>query len=92
MADISATEASKRFADLLDAVEHRGESFTIVRRGRTVATIAPVRRGTGADLHRILAERPLDEDFAKDLEEARAFILPPPLGDPWDASSSTPAS
>ncbi|HET6548928.1 MAG TPA: hypothetical protein VFG79_10750 [Solirubrobacter sp.] len=24
---ISATEASKRFADLLDAVEHRGESF-----------------------------------------------------------------
>src|SRR5688572_4920967 len=31
MAEISATEASKRFADLLDAVEHRGETFTVVR-------------------------------------------------------------
>ena len=34
MREISATDASKRFADLLDAVEHRDETFTVVRRGR----------------------------------------------------------
>jgi tRNA(fMet)-specific endonuclease VapC len=34
----------------LDAVEHRGQTFTVVRRGRVVATIAPARRGSGADL------------------------------------------
>ena len=32
MPDISATAAAKRFAHVLDAVDHRGESFTIVRR------------------------------------------------------------
>ena len=44
MSEISATEASKRFADMLDAVEHRGETFTVVRRGRAIATIAPAHR------------------------------------------------
>ena len=67
MSEISATEASKRFADLLDAVEHRGETFTVVRRGRVVATIAPARRGTGADLRRILADHPPDDRWADDL-------------------------
>ncbi|HEY4280562.1 MAG TPA: hypothetical protein VGM91_20240 [Conexibacter sp.] len=61
MAEISATKASKRFADLLDAVEHRCKTFTIVRRGQTAATTGPVRRGRGADLRRILAEHPPDD-------------------------------
>jgi len=30
MAEITATEASRRFADMLDAVEHRGESFIAI--------------------------------------------------------------
>lgn len=83
MADISATEASKRFADLLDAVEHRGESFTIVRRGRTVATISPARHGTWADLRRVLDEHPLDDQFARDVEDARSSITDTPIRDPW---------
>ena len=73
MSEISATEASKRFADLLDAVEHRGETFTVVRRGRVVATIAPARRGTGADLRRILTEHPPDDRWAD--ESARPASL-----------------
>lgn len=83
MADISATDASKRFADLLDAVEHRGESFTIVRRGRTVATISPVRHGTWSDLRRIFDEHPLDDEFARDIEDARQHIVDDPVRDPW---------
>ena len=49
MPEISATEASRNFADLLDAVEHGDETFTIVRRGRVVAQLgAPPRTGGAA--------------------------------------------
>lgn len=84
MAEISATDASKRFADVLDAVEHRGETFTVVRRGRTVATISPVRRGRGADLRRILAQHPPDEGWADELQELRRFAGNAPAEDPWN--------
>lgn len=83
MREISATDASKRFADLLDAVEHRGESFTVVRRGRVVATIAPARRGTGADLRRILRELPPDAAWADDLRDVRRFAGEATASDPW---------
>lgn len=84
MSEISATDASKRFADLLDAVEHRGETFTVVRRGRVVATIAPARRRTGADLRRILAEHPPDDRWADDLRELRRFAGEAAAVDPWN--------
>jgi prevent-host-death family protein len=84
VSEISATEASKRFADLLDAVEHRGETFTVVRRGRVVATIAPARRGTGADLRRILNELPPDDRWADDLQELRRFAGEANAIDPWN--------
>lgn len=83
MAEISATDASKRFADLLDAVEHRGETFTVVRRGRTVATIAPVRRGRGMDLRRIFDEHPPDDAWADELRDLRRFAGTVP-DDPWN--------
>ncbi|WP_424955298.1 type II toxin-antitoxin system prevent-host-death family antitoxin [Ilumatobacter fluminis] len=41
------TDAARKFADLLDAVEHDGERYTITRRGRAVAFIEPVTRGGG---------------------------------------------
>jgi prevent-host-death family protein len=85
MADISATDASKRFADLLDAVEHRGETFTVVRRGKVVATIAPARSGTGADLRRILnAARP-DDAWDDDLRDLRRFVGEARTTDAWNA-------
>jgi len=84
VSEISATDASKRFADLLDAVEHRGETFTVVRRGRVVATIAPARRGSGADLRRILAEHPPDDRWADDLRDLRRFAGDAQAADPWN--------
>jgi len=83
VSEISATDASKRFADLLDAVEHRGETFTVVRRGRVVATSAPAHRGTGADLRRILGELPPDDRWAADLRELRQFAGEVAGRDPW---------
>jgi prevent-host-death family protein len=81
--EISASEASNRFAELLDAVEHRGETIIVVRHGRPVATIAPARRGTGADLRRILEARPSDDRWASDLRGLRAFVGEAPVDDPW---------
>jgi antitoxin (DNA-binding transcriptional repressor) of toxin-antitoxin stability system len=73
MPDISATDASKRFAELLDAVEHRGETFTVVRGSKVVATITPARRGTGANLRRILDEHPPDSGWEDDMRDLRRF-------------------
>ena len=84
MTEISATDASKRFADLLDAVEHRGETFTVIRRGRVVATIAPARRGSGADLRRILTAHPPDADWRDDLRELRRFAGDAPTLGAWN--------
>lgn len=53
-----------------------------MRRGRTVATIAPVRRGTGADLHRIFAEHPLDDEFGADIADTLRFVDQSPRN-PW---------
>jgi prevent-host-death family protein len=84
VSEISATEASKRFFDLLDAVDHRGETFTVVRRGRVVATIAPAGRGTGADLRRIFTDHPPDDRWADDLEDLRRITDEVPTTDPWN--------
>lgn len=71
MTEISATDASKRFADLLDAVEHRGESFTVVRRGRPIATVAPARPTTLGELRAFIRENPPDDRWDEDLDEIR---------------------
>jgi len=39
---ISATEAVRRFSEILNSVRYRGDSFTIVRGGKPVASISPV--------------------------------------------------
>lgn len=39
---IRASEAVRRFSDLLNTVKFRGETFTIVRGGKSVAYIGPV--------------------------------------------------
>ena len=74
MTDISATDAARRFSDLLDEVEHHGDHFTIVRRGKAVATISPVRRGKGRDVKKLLRTRRPDSAWRKDLDELRDLL------------------
>jgi prevent-host-death family protein len=83
MAEISATDASKRFADMLDAVEHRGETFTVLRRGRPIATIAPANRTTLSGLREFLRAHPADDAWEADLAELRRFVGSAPTDDPW---------
>jgi prevent-host-death family protein len=74
MSEVSATDAARKFADLLDAVEHRGERFTIVRRGRAVAHLEPVRGGSGAGVKEILRRHQRDRDWAPELAALRDLV------------------
>lgn len=73
MTDVTATKAARSFADLLDAVE-RGEHFTIVRRGKAVAHLEPVRRGRGAELKALLERHRLDTKWGDDVRETRQLL------------------
>jgi prevent-host-death family protein len=82
MRTVSATEASRRFSDLLDAIE-RGESVTVTRGNRPVAEIHPARRRTGKDLRAALAgTSPPDEQFETGIADALA-LLATDRTDPW---------
>ena len=74
MPDVSATDAARNFADLLDAIEHRGEHFTIVRRGRAIAHLEPVSRGRGADMKALLRRHRPDKAWADDLVALRGLL------------------
>lgn len=82
MRTMTATEASRRFSDLLDAIE-RGESVMVTRGNRPIAEIRPARRRTGKDLRKALAETsPPDERFETDISDALA-LLTTDRTDPW---------
>lgn len=75
MAEISATEAARNFADVLDAVEHRGERFTIVRRGTVVAQLGPVGAGKGRDVKAMLRRHTPDGRFPEDIASVRRMLV-----------------
>jgi prevent-host-death family protein len=80
---MTATEASRNFSELLDAIE-RGETVTITRGHHAVAEIMPARRRTGADLRAALDRIPPPDDrFAADIEAALALISTEDEEDPW---------
>lgn len=74
MREITATDAARNFADLLDAVEHRGEHFTIVRRGNPVAHLEPASSGRGADVKALLRQHPPDRGWARDISSVRDLL------------------
>jgi antitoxin (DNA-binding transcriptional repressor) of toxin-antitoxin stability system len=74
MPDVTATDAARNFADLLDAIEHRGERFTIVRRGKAIAQLEPMNRGRGSDVKALLDRHRPDPDWASDLAEVRDLL------------------
>ena len=74
MAEISATDAARNFADLLDAIEHRGEHFTIVRRGKAIAQLQPTAGSNGVDAKALLLRHQPDAHWRADLEAVRALV------------------
>ena len=74
MSDVTATEAARNFSDLLDHVEHGGERFTIVRRGRAIASLEPVDRGRGDTAKEVLRRYAPDSAWSHDLEDVRSML------------------
>ena len=83
---MTATEASRNFSDLLNRVA-AGQEIEITRAGATVAVIGPPPRRmflSPDDFGQLLASLPrVDEEFLRAIEEVRAEIEPPE--DPWDS-------
>lgn len=74
MPDISATEAARRFSDMLDSVEHEKRRYTIVRRGKAVAHLEPVSSGRGADVKAMLRRHTTDKEWSEELWELRGLL------------------
>jgi prevent-host-death family protein len=78
---LSATDVSRRFSEVLDDVERSGESYVVVRHGRAVATIGPADGGTGKALKGALRANPLDKGWADEVRKLREEMGP--VTDPW---------
>ena len=74
MPDISATEAARRFSDMLDSVEHEKRRYTIVRRGKAVAHLVPVGSGQGSDVKAMLRRHVADSEWSEELRQLRGLI------------------
>lgn len=70
---VTATQAARNFANILDQVE-RGETIIIPRDGIPVGRLAPERRTSAELLKAALRDNPADEAFADDLEAAHADL------------------
>ena len=75
MPDISATEAARSFSDILDSVEHGRETYTIIRRGKAVAHLEPVRRGGGAEVKELLKRHTPDSTWSEELSRLRELSV-----------------
>jgi prevent-host-death family protein len=84
MRTITATEASRKFSDLLDAIEN-GETVTVTRGSRAVAEIRPARGHSGRDLRLALEglDVRLDDRFETDVADGLS-ILTTGWRNPWD--------
>lgn len=71
MKTMTATQAARNFAGLLDAVE-RGEAVMITRDGVTVGRFVPERRTSADRLKDALRASTPDAEFADDVQAARA--------------------
>lgn len=70
---VTATEASRSFAALLDDVEH-GEHIVITRSGRRVAEIGPAPVANGRMLVDLIHSRSVDVEFERDVSSVRDIV------------------
>ena len=86
---ITVTEMARKFADYINRVAYRGESFVLVKGNKAMAEIHPPRkRAKISDLANFFANGPYlhpddVEQFAKDIEDARNSA-PVEDYDPWE--------
>lgn len=84
---LSATEVSRNFAEYLNRVAYRRETFVVVRGGKPVAELRPLPLGRRlSELPGLIASLPgVDDNFASDVEAARAELAAVKVVDPWES-------
>jgi prevent-host-death family protein len=75
MKNLTATEAARHFADVLDAVEHDHETFVVTRGGRAVASIGPAGGAGGRGLKEVLLKHRPDGAWPGELESLREGLV-----------------
>lgn len=91
MSDVSVTEVARHFADYLNRVAYRRESFTLVRGNKPLAELRPLPVGTRlSELPALFASLPrlsVDEaaDFANDLSAAQEELAKAEVRDAWES-------
>jgi prevent-host-death family protein len=89
--NLSATEVVRKFSEILNSVRYRGESYTIVRGGKPIASILPVeaspRKKLLGELKEMVKDIPhlgADVDrFGRDLRDILEHQPAMPKGDKW---------
>jgi len=71
---VTATEASRNFAALLDEAE-RGQTVIVTRGGRRIASLGPATAGNGAEVIALLATPAADAGFPDDVRAARDAVV-----------------
>lgn len=88
---LTVTEMSRRFAEYINRVAYRGESFILTRGNKPIAEVRPIVKGmTGVELLEVLRSGPHlhpddVEQFAKDIEDGRRELNNIGVRDPWEA-------
>jgi prevent-host-death family protein len=88
---VSATEAVRKFSEILNSIRYRGESYTIVRGGKPIASISPVETSSRKKLLGELREMVKDiphlgaeaNRFGRDLRDLLKHQPPMPKEDKW---------
>lgn len=88
---ITATDAVRRFSDLLNTIKFKGVRYTIVRAGKPVATLGPATSSahhtTLGELQELLSKLPRLGDeahaFEQDLKDIAKAQPALPKGRPW---------
>jgi antitoxin (DNA-binding transcriptional repressor) of toxin-antitoxin stability system len=88
---VSATEIVRRFSEILNSIKYKGDSYTIVRGGKPVASIRPVQKPlkerTLGELKELLKSIPRlgaeTESFEHDLKEIMKHQPFMPKDDQW---------
>lgn len=75
MKEMSATDVARQFSEVLDAIEHRHQSFVVTRGGRPIAALGPVATATGRAVKALLAKHKPDPSWAAELRALRENLV-----------------
>jgi prevent-host-death family protein len=74
MKTVNATEAARSFSDVLDGVEHRGQTYVVTRGGKPVARITPVPTANGQAVKQMLRDHRPDAVWPAEIDALRADL------------------